>query len=313
MRRFRLSNCARAGFLSGLGWGGLSLLLIVGCKKTGPESLKQAAPVVPVETRETKETGETSVTEHGHVPGVHGGIMVSLGRDSHHLEAVFEQGGKLRVYTLGADETRVIDVEAKDWSAFVKRQGDERALPMVLSPEPQDGDAEGRASLFVGQLPAELAGEPVQVTISPIVIDGERFRASFASSDGETAHEGAMHGDADAVSMPDKIAESAEANLYLTPGGLYTLEDIEANGRVTASQKFAGIRSAHDMKPKVGDRICPVTQTKANPAFEWVIGGQRYLFCCPPCVDEFLKQAKEDPESIAPAESFVKQESANEG
>jgi YHS domain-containing protein len=71
-------------------------------------------------------------------------------------------------------------------------------------------------------------------------------------------------------------------------------------------QKFKGIKSTHDMKPKAGDRICPITETKANPLFSWVIDGKSYQFCCPPCVDEFLKAAKASEAPLAPPESYVK-------
>jgi len=314
MESFRLSGFAIVGLAA---WMAAAS---IGCRPTEPVERTETEKQESTATKSQSETAATNDGEHSHVPGAHGGIIVSLGRDSYHLEAVFEQGGKLSLYTLGADETRVIDVEAKEWSAFVRRQGDERAVPIVLRPKPQEGDQAGRASLFVGQLPDELANESVQVTVSPIVIDGERFRASFTSSIQTAGHDDPSHSESghgqigadESPAMPEKVMDSAESDLYLTPAGRYTLEDIEANGRLTASQKFKGIRSVHDMKPKAGDRICPVTQTKANPAFEWVIGGERYLFCCPPCVDEFLKQAKEDPDSILPAESYVKMESSNE-
>lgn len=48
--------------------------------------------------------------------------------------------------------------------------------------------------------------------------------------------------------------------------------------------------------PQRGDKVCRISDTKANPRFTWVLGGQRYEFCCPPCIDEFLTLAKEHPE-----------------
>jgi YHS domain-containing protein len=49
-----------------------------------------------------------------------------------------------------------------------------------------------------------------------------------------------------------------------------------------------------------------VSKTKATPRFAWVIGGKMYLFCCPPCVDEFVQTAKEKPEEIKPPEEYRK-------
>ncbi len=82
--------------------------------------------------------------------------------------------------------------------------------------------------------------------------------------------------------MPAKVANDAERDLYLTPGGRYTAADIEANGNVTASQKFKGLKSEHDMKPKVGDMLCPISGTKANSKFTWIIDGKLTSFAVLP-------------------------------
>ncbi len=107
-------------------------------------------------------------------------------------------------------------------------------------------------------------------------------------------------------SMPTKVEDEAERQLYLEPGGLYTAADIAANGGLTASQKFAGFKPSHDFDPQPGDLLCPVTRTKANPACEWTIDGRQYTFCCPPCVDEFLELAKRDPQQVQDPEKYVK-------
>jgi hypothetical protein len=106
--------------------------------------------------------------------------------------------------------------------------------------------------------------------------------------------------------MPQGVSAEAEGKLYLTPGGVYTEADIKANGNMTASQKFKGFRAKHDMRPKPGDKICPVTFTKANPECTWTVGGKKYEFCCPPCVDEFVTWAKEEPDQIKEPEAYVK-------
>lgn len=242
-------------------------------------------------------TTEPTDSEHGHKAGSHGGIMVSLGRDSYHVEAVVDSEGTIRLYTLGKDETRVIDVESQTLKGFVKATGAADSQSIAFEPSPQEGDSENKASLFIGKLPKELIGRKLDVTIPNIRIAGERFRLGFQTS--QESH-------ADSDGMPEKLAEGEEKELYLTPGGRYTTADIAANGNMTASQKFKGIKSAHDMNPKVGDRICPITETKANPKFTWVVDGKSYEFCCPPCVDEFLKTAKSSEEPLSDPESFVK-------
>ena len=52
-------------------------------------------------------------------------------------------------------------------------------------------------------------------------------------------------------------------------------------------------------------RSCPVTFTKANPKIEWIVGGKKYLFCCPPCVDEFVRWAKVEPDQIKMPEEYI--------
>jgi YHS domain-containing protein len=255
-----------------------------------PKAPAASAPVVS----DVTPAVATDTSEHGHKAGSHGGIMVSLGRDSYHAEAVFEKGGLLRLYTLGNDESRVIDIEKQTLKAFVKAEGDSASQPFSMEPEPQEGDAEGRTSQFIGNLPEGLDGKKLAVTIPNIVIAGERFRMGFESTLAEH----------DEV-MPDKVTNEAEQELYLRPGGLYTAADIQANGGTTASVKFRGMMSVHNSKPQTGDKICPISLTKANPQFTWVVGGKSYEFCCPPCVDEFVKLAKITPDEIKAPESYV--------
>lgn len=106
--------------------------------------------------------------------------------------------------------------------------------------------------------------------------------------------------------MPVKRVDGAERDLYLEPGGLYTSSDIEANGGRTASEKFTGFLARHDFDPRPGDRLCPITRTKADERCDWVIGGRRYTFCCPPCIDEFVELAKRDPDRVLPPEAYTK-------
>lgn len=280
----------------------------VGCSPSQPEKASQNNPAADVAktdgagpsengARDNEALASDGESEHSHAPGAHGGIMVSLGRDSYHVEAVVENGGAIRLYTLGKDESRVIDVEIQTLKGFVKADGDSESKAISFEPTPQEGDSAGKTSLFVGQLPEELVGRKIDVTIPNIRIAGERFRLGFMS--GQGGHE-------DTTAMPSKVASDAERELYLTPGGLYTDADIAANGNVTASEKFKGIKSEHDMKPKAGDMLCPISGTKANSKFSWVIGGKQYAFCCPPCVDEFLASAKTATDPLPDPESFIK-------
>ena len=53
-----------------------------------------------------------------------------------------------------------------------------------------------------------------------------------------------------------------------------------------------------------------MTLTKANPKCSWIVGGKSYEFCCPPCVDEFVKLAKSNPEKVKQPDQYVKREAA---
>lgn len=284
----------------------LGLAILAGCSQnpttktaTEPNAPSPAASTASVDANTVAPTvAATGEEEHGHVAGAHGGIITSLGRDSYHVEAVFEKGGILRLYVLGADESRIQEVERQTLKAFAKAADATESVSFEITSDPQDGDAEGKTSVFVATLPEELAGSELDITVPSIRIAGERFRLGFTSTP-------EVHGD---DSMPEKVSDDAERELYLTAGGIYTEADVKANGNQTASQKFKGFRAKHDMRPKAGDKICPVTMTKANPACTWIVAGKEYEFCCPPCVDEFVSWAK-DPElakDILPPVEYVK-------
>jgi len=274
----------------------VAALLLAGCNGSNAPS-PQAVP--PANIKGASE-GATPTTpgdeEHGHKPGKFGGIIVSIGKDSYHAEAIFEKGGKVRLLTLAKDESTILEVESQPLTAFVKGDGDADASSFVLRPEPQAGDKQGMTSQFLGQLPSEYIGKRVEVTIPTLKIGAERFRIGFKNSV-------EVHAAAD---MPVKVADEEEKKLYLTAGGIYTEADIKANGNMTASQKFKGFKARHDLKPAPGDKICPVTLTKANPLCTWIIAGKSYEFCCPPCVDEFVATAKESPADIKEPEAYRK-------
>jgi hypothetical protein len=107
------------------------------------------------------------------------------------------------------------------------------------------------------------------------------------------------------ASMPAPVADAEESDLFRTPLGKYSSADIVANGPLLPSQKYRGFRAQHDFNPQPGDRLCPVTRTKANPSCTWIVGGESYEFCCPPCIAEFVRSAKEAPTRLSPAEDYV--------
>lgn len=103
-----------------------------------------------------------------------------------------------------------------------------------------------------------------------------------------------------------KPMSAADKALFLTPGGVYTKADIVTNDNTSAYLKYASVVPVHDAKVSVGDPVCPISETKPNPALTWVIGGKTYTFCCPPCIAEFVQKAKTDPEQIKSPETYIK-------
>ena len=273
------------------------LLLVAGCSEIHTPPPRQAAaadkPDAPAKPQ--------AATEHGHKAGAHGGLIAEIGRDNYHAEAIFAKEGIVKLFTLGKDESRVLHVETQTLEAYARVEGDMEDVQVDFAPLRQKMDPAGQVALFRGKLPPEMWGKAVTLTV-PITINGEAFRFRISSKPAETdAHS------EESSPMPTKVSDAKEKELYLTPGGKYTADDIAANGNTTASQKFKGIRATHNSKPQVGDRICPISMTKANPKFTWIIGGQAYQFCCPPCVDEFVQTAKEKPDEIARPASYVKE------
>ena len=93
------------------------LLLVAGCSE------KNDSPPPPtLSTEPVRKTDQ----DHGHKPGRHGGLIVSIGSDSYHAEAVFEKGGRLRLYMLGKDETRHASL-AHEVSSWARRRLSKRA------------------------------------------------------------------------------------------------------------------------------------------------------------------------------------------
>ncbi|MBX9582965.1 MAG: hypothetical protein K2X87_21885 [Gemmataceae bacterium] len=225
---------------------------------------------------------------HDHPPGPHGGTVVAIDRDNRfHAEAVFEATGAVNLYTFGRELTDPRPVAARTICAAARGHGngpEEHAV--MLRPWPQPGDPPGTASRFAGRLPPAAWRPHLRLVVWSLRVGGERFRFEIDAA-------GAPFDDDSAAK-----AVAAEAALYATPGGKYREDDIRANGDRPAAQKYRGERPAHDDQPAPGERVCPVSRSRADPRFVWVVGGREYRFCCPPCIDEFVATAKERPDAV---------------
>lgn len=233
--------------------------------------------------------------QQGHVPGDPAGVRVAFGNDRYHVEAIFTSDGLLKLYLLGSDGSRVMEVERRTLTAYLTQKGNPESHAVMLHPAPQAGDRAGNTSCFCGTLPVELVGRSLQVNVPNLCIGEERFHLTF------------MRHSARVAEMPAPVAATEERQLHLVPGGKYTVDDIAANGHLVPSLKYRGFQARHDHDPQPGDQVCPVSRTKADPACSWIVGGQEYLFCCPPCIDEFVRLAKEQPQNAKPPAAYVQQ------
>jgi hypothetical protein len=110
-----------------------------------------------------------------------------------------------------------------------------------------------------------------------------------------------------AMAADRQLSGEAERELYLTPEGKYTRADIAENGSRLPSERYRAFQARHDFNPVPGDRLCPISRTKANSECTWIINGEKYEFCCPPCIDELVRLAKERPQELNSPAAYVKQ------
>jgi hypothetical protein len=261
-----------------------AVVLFAGCSSEAPQRPQASAP------------SRHDESEHAHAEGVK-----ALG--DYHARILVDEDAVLRLVILsGKDENKINRIDRQDVIAYVQVANQPHgAKKLTLKPEPQPGDPEGKTSQFAAALPEEFRGRPLVVTLR-LNIGGEVYSPEFSSVPGSGGHGG--HG-----GMPKPVASDKERELFLTPGGIYTAADIKANGGLTPSQKFAHIDGwPHDDDLKPGDKVCPVTKNKADPRCDWIVNGQRYEFCCPPCLQKFVGWAKTAPEKVKEPSAYVYKE-----
>lgn len=270
----------------------LSAVLIAGCKQENAVS-KPSVNKTPV-------TSEA----HAHGIGPNGGIVFELGK--YHAEFTVDHEKKeCTVVVLSADEKnpQPVKVAAKELMVTTKetKTMDGKVIPrMTIKLLPKEA-ADSKGSIFVGS----DAGLGQVANFAGMVI-GE---INGKPSQGEFREELEGHGHTDSAMASSNTTgkpTDREIALFLTPGGIYTAADIEKNGRVVPSVKFQGASWSHDDDLKKGDKICPVTDNKADAQCVWYVNGKKYEFCCPPCLEKFVGWAKNQPAKIKDPEAYVK-------
>ncbi len=220
--------------------------------------------------------------------------MASLGgSDPHdHAEAVLGPGGSLTFNILRRDARAHRAIDRQVLTAWVRAAGNDKPAKVLLVPMPQPDDPAGTTSRFKGRLAESLWGRDLlSVTVPRLAVENNRYRVEFAE-----------------VKSPGDLAshQAQQRGLFVTPGGKYGRADIEANGNTTAAAKFEDHEADHDLSPRKAGWLCPVASARSEPGFAWVVAGQSYRFCCSPCVDEFVRRAKEQPNGIKPPDAYWK-------
>lgn len=232
---------------------------------------------------------------HNHGSAPHGGTIVELGK--YHGEFCVDHAKKTAtVYILDDDAKSLVPIKVEKLLLSIKSP----SFQVDLKANPQSTDPKGTSSRFVAIHENFAKEQEFEGTISG-EIDGKPYLGDFLEEKHDE-HKGEDKSDGNKKA----VADPKEAEIYLTPGGLYTEADIKANGSTTVSAKYKNLKISHDIKPKAGDKLCPITLTKANSALTWIIGGKSYEFCCPPCVDEFVLLAKEKPGEIKEPGAYIK-------
>lgn len=258
----------------------LTTLIAAGCggpQQPPPDATPPAPPAV----------------EHDHkTVGPHGGALAEWGDHDYHVEfTVDHPAGTAVVYILDGNAKVARPIAATELKLALKLK---EPVTITLTPRPQPGDPAGRASAFDARHDAFRSIRVFAGTVSG-QFDGKKYSGTLQ----EVPH--SEHDGKKASAQPTP----REVDLFLKPGGIYTQADIEKNGGVVPSAKFAGVSFAHDDDLKAGDRVCPVTVNKADEQCTWWVNGKEYQFCCPPCLEKFVKQAKESPEKIKDPSTYI--------
>lgn len=236
--------------------------------------------------------------DHAHPPAPHGGQVVALGRGAahYHVELVVEPTGAARLYALGKELADAVPAESQLLVAGAQAAGSGEEHEFVFRPDPGALAADGRPTAFLGRLPGDAVAARVTVRVKGLRIRGEAFDFEV---------------NWDAGRPDDEVRAAYEADqrrIYLTAGGKYTDADIAASARTTAAAKYRGHRAAHGEAARPGERVCPVTGFRVMAALAWRVAGEDYLFCCQPCVDEFVMLAKDRPGEVRRPADYVKRQ-----
>lgn len=269
----------------------LVAIALPGCTGGGGGKKADSAKVKEKTDKVDKDKGGK---EHDHPDkGPHGGPLADWD-DTYHGELVVDHDAKtVSVYILDDKAKKAPEVDAARFTKVNVSVPAADKLVVELKHDPKKSGADGIA--FIGSNDFFGKKEKFTAEVTCVVVDDK----------GKNPKPFRDKVDYDPKEVGDKKKSASLREYYLKPGGVYTAADIEANGNMPATEKLVGIVHKEQAALKSGDKICPISKKKAQPECSWVVQGQKYEFCCPPCVDRFVRYAHDEPGKIKDASAYV--------
>jgi hypothetical protein len=265
-----------------------ALITAAGCTPKPAGSAKEDKPV--------PSHSDKQVHEH-QGGGSHQGVLVEWGKDEYHAEFVVDHSEQeATVYVLDGEAKKAPSIKPDKISDMVLNISN--LVPPLSVELKYDAKRSNNNGIVFTATHKQLGIIKEYKGSISAMINGKPYAGDFEDKahGGKEAHTG----------MPAGVVGDREKKLYLEPGGLYTEEDIKANGTTVPSERFKDAVWAHDEDLKTGDKVCPVTANKAEAECSWIVGGKKYEFCCPPCLDKFMMWAKTKPEKVKDPGDYVK-------
>ena len=225
-------------------------------------------------------------SDHPHEIGPHGGIIVAAieGEPHYHVEFVVENNGRTTLFTYGSDTKHPLEVLAEVFVAEIRTPSDGSFTTVVFRPHVGVDDMRDRTSRFIGRIPPSFVGNDLRIAIPTFNMGERKVAIAFDFNKKQWANESSRE------------AQAFERQVLLkAKGDRYTEFDIEANGRITASDKYGSVQVAHKTKADLNEVACPVSKLQADSRLAWVIAGKELHFCCVSCIIEFVDAIEVSP------------------
>ena len=134
-----------------------------------------------------------------------------------------------------------------------------------------------QAARFIGRIPPSFVGKTLRINIPKLTLGETNVAIAFDFDKKQWAKESS------------NTAQAFERQVLLkAKGDRYTEFDIEANGCITASEKYGPVQVTHKMKPDPNTVACPVSKLQADSRLAWVVAGKERHFCCVSCIIDFV-------------------------